>query len=321
MRQVLALPGGHQLEEKILERILDGHGRPSDLDLLLDIGDNISPGPYPVAAHGAAALDAVPFPPRQTTICPLGPSSVAPITSALRRFRSEFEAKITRRDGIPSSRPRSPTGLRHERRRAVHGDNRRRSHRRGEPRRAADRRLRTHRHLHPEVLPPPRMQPVGMCRACLVEVDTGRGPALQASCMLECSAGMQVDTESERTRKAQDGVLEFLLVNHPLDCPVCDKGGECPLQDQTVAFGPGESRFVEEKRHFEKPIPVNENVFLDRERCILCDRCTRFASEVAGDALIHFQGRGSGTEVNTFPDEPFSSTSAATPFRSALSVH
>ncbi len=153
----------------------------------------------------------------------------------------------------------------------------------------------------------PRMQPVGMCRACLVEVDTGRGPALQASCMLECSAGMQVDTKSERTRKAQDGVLEFLLVNHPLDCPVCDKGGECPLQDQTVAFGPGESRFVEEKRHFEKPIPVNENVFLDRERCILCDRCTRFASEVAGDALIHFQGRGSGTEVNTFPDEPFSS--------------
>ncbi|MDP6105643.1 MAG: NADH-quinone oxidoreductase subunit NuoG [Acidimicrobiales bacterium] len=153
----------------------------------------------------------------------------------------------------------------------------------------------------------PRMQPVGMCRACLVEVDTGRGPALQASCMLECSAGMQVDTKSEHTRKAQEGVLEFLLVNHPLDCPVCDKGGECPLQDQTVAFGPGESRFVEEKRHFEKPIPVNENVFLDRERCILCDRCTRFASEVAGDALIHFQGRGSGTEVNTFPDEPFSS--------------
>ena len=92
---------GTSWEEKILERILDGHGRPSDLDLLLDIGDNISPGPYPVAAHGAAALDAVPFPPHQTTICPLGPSSVAPITSALRRFRSEFEAKITRRDGIP----------------------------------------------------------------------------------------------------------------------------------------------------------------------------------------------------------------------------
>ena len=108
-----------------------------------------------------------------------------------------------------------------------------------------------------------RMKPVGMCRMCLVEVDTGRGPALQPSCMLECAPGMTVDTESERTRKAQDGVLEFLLVNHPLDCPVCDKGGECPLQDQTMAFGPGESRFVEEKRHFEKPIPINNNVQLD----------------------------------------------------------
>ncbi len=153
----------------------------------------------------------------------------------------------------------------------------------------------------------PRLEPVGMCRMCLVDVDTGRGPALLASCMISVSPGMKVDTESERTRKAQDGVLEFLLVNHPLDCPVCDKGGECPLQDQTVAFGPGESRFVEEKRHFEKPIPINDNVYLDRERCILCDRCTRFAADVAGDALIHFQGRGSNTEVNTFPDEPFSS--------------
>ena len=152
-----------------------------------------------------------------------------------------------------------------------------------------------------------RMRPVGMCRMCLVDVDTGRGPALQASCMLECSPGMVVDTESERTRKAQDGVLEFLLINHPLDCPVCDKGGECPLQDQTMAFGPGESRFVEEKRHFEKPIRVNDNVYLDRERCILCDRCTRFADEVAGDQLIHFMSRGGQTQVNTFPEMPFSS--------------
>jgi NADH-quinone oxidoreductase subunit G len=153
----------------------------------------------------------------------------------------------------------------------------------------------------------PRMKPVGMCRMCLVEVDTGRGPALQPSCMLPCTPGMVVETESERTKKAQEGVLEFLLINHPLDCPVCDKGGECPLQDQTFAYGPGESRFVEEKRHYEKPIPISENVLLDRERCILCDRCTRFAKEVAGDPLIHFQGRGATTEVNTFPDDPFSS--------------
>ena len=153
----------------------------------------------------------------------------------------------------------------------------------------------------------PRMTPVGMCRMCLVEVDTGRGPALQPSCMLTVSEGMVVDTESEATKKAQDGVLELLLINHPLDCPVCDKGGECPLQDQTMSYGPGESRFIEEKRHFEKPIAISDTVYLDRERCILCDRCTRFAKEVAGDPLIHFIHRGNNTEVNTFPDEPFSS--------------
>ena len=153
----------------------------------------------------------------------------------------------------------------------------------------------------------PRMRSVGMCRMCLVEVDTGRGPALQPACMLSVSAGMVVETASPPVVKAQDGVLEFLLLNHPLDCPVCDKGGECPLQDQTMAFGPGESRFVEEKRHFAKPIPISDLVFLDRERCILCDRCTRFADEVAGEALIGFQSRGSHTQVNTFPDQPFDS--------------
>ena len=152
-----------------------------------------------------------------------------------------------------------------------------------------------------------RMQPVGMCRMCVVEIDTGRGPALQPACMLPVADGMKVDTESAVTKKAQDGVLEFLLTNHPLDCPVCDKGGECPLQDHTMAFGPGESRFVEEKRHYEKPIPISDLVDLDRERCILCDRCTRFAKDVAGDPLIHFIDRGSQTQVNTFPDHEFAS--------------
>ena len=152
-----------------------------------------------------------------------------------------------------------------------------------------------------------RMSPVGMCRMCLVDVDTGRGPMLQPSCMVPVADGMSVDTESEDTKRAQEGILEFLLVNHPLDCPVCDKGGECPLQDQTMAYGPGESRFVEEKRHYEKPIPISDLVHLDRERCILCDRCTRFADEVAGDPLIQFTERGNATQVLTFPDEPFSS--------------
>jgi len=153
----------------------------------------------------------------------------------------------------------------------------------------------------------PRMEPVGMCRMCIVDIDTGRGPALQPACMIQVAPDMKVDTESAATQKAQDGVLEFLLINHPLDCPVCDKGGECPLQDNAYAYGPGESRFVEEKRHYEKPIPVSDLVFLDRERCILCDRCTRFADQVAGDPLIAFLNRGSQTEVNTFPDDPFAS--------------
>jgi NADH-quinone oxidoreductase subunit G len=152
-----------------------------------------------------------------------------------------------------------------------------------------------------------RMSPVGMCRMCLVDIDTGRGPMLQPSCMVTVAADMKVETESPAAKLAQEGVIELLLANHPLDCPVCDKGGECPLQDQAYSHGPGESRYVEEKRHFEKPIPISDLVLLDRERCILCDRCTRFADEVAGDPLIHFTQRGNETQVMTFPDLPFSS--------------
>ncbi len=153
----------------------------------------------------------------------------------------------------------------------------------------------------------PRMEPVGMCRMCLVDVEGPRGATLTPACFVTVADGMVVDTANDRVKKAQDGVLEFLLANHPLDCPVCDKGGECPLQDQTLAYGPGESRFIEEKRHFEKPIAISDLVLLDRERCIQCARCTRFASEVAGEAQIDFAGRGEAVEVATFPTEPFSS--------------
>jgi NADH-quinone oxidoreductase subunit G len=153
----------------------------------------------------------------------------------------------------------------------------------------------------------PRMEPVGMCRMCLVDVEGPRGATLTPACFVEVTEGMVVDTANDRVRKAQDGVLEFLLANHPLDCPVCDKGGECPLQDQTLAYGPGESRFIEEKRHFEKPIAISDLVLLDRERCIQCARCTRFAEEVAGEAQIDFAGRGEAVEVATFPTEPFES--------------
>ncbi len=153
----------------------------------------------------------------------------------------------------------------------------------------------------------PRMAPVGMCRQCLVEVETPRGPMMVVSCMTPVAEGQIVRTATDSIKKAQEGVLELLLANHPLDCPVCDKGGECPLQDQAFSHGPGESRFIEEKRHYEKPIAISDIVYLDRERCILCDRCTRFADEVAGDALITFTSRGNDTQVLTFPDEPFSS--------------
>ncbi|HUG31945.1 MAG TPA: NADH-quinone oxidoreductase subunit NuoG [Acidimicrobiia bacterium] len=153
----------------------------------------------------------------------------------------------------------------------------------------------------------PRMNPVGMCRMCLVEIETPRGPMIVTACTNLVSDGMVVDTENATVEKAQEAILEFLLANHPLDCPVCDKGGECPLQDQTLAYGPGESRFVEIKRTFEKPIPISDLVLLDRERCILCARCTRFSDEISGDPLIEFKDRGNTTEVNTFPDLPFSS--------------
>ncbi len=151
----------------------------------------------------------------------------------------------------------------------------------------------------------PRMKPVGMCRMCLVEVSGPRGSTLLPACYNPVAEGMEIQTASPLAKKAQEGVLEFLLVNHPLDCPVCDKGGECPLQDQTLAYGPGESRFVEEKRHWAKPIPISELVYLDRERCIQCGRCVRFADEVAGDPLIDFAERGDKTEVATYPGTPY----------------
>ncbi len=155
----------------------------------------------------------------------------------------------------------------------------------------------------------PQMKPVGMCRMCLVEVETPRGPALVASCVTPVAEGQKVATQntSEVARLAQEDILEFLLINHPLDCPVCDKGGECPLQDQTLAHGPGETRFVEEKRHWAKPIELSSLVLLDRERCIQCARCTRFADEIAGDPQIDLIARGDHLEVATFPGRPFTS--------------
>lgn len=140
-----------------------------------------------------------------------------------------------------------------------------------------------------------RMPPFGACRMCMVEVEKMGKP--QTSCTLEAAEGMVVRTQSAMSSKAREQMLEFLLINHPLDCPVCDKGGECPLQDNTMKFGPGKSRFYEEKRHFEKPIPLSSVLMLDRERCIICARCTRFGDLIAGDHALQFVERGFKTEV------------------------
>ncbi len=153
----------------------------------------------------------------------------------------------------------------------------------------------------------PLLDPVAACRACLIEIDGMPKP--QPACAQVLGEGMQVHTQqsSEVARLAQEGVMEFLLLNHPLDCPVCDKGGECPLQNQAMSIGRPESRFVGEKREFEKPINVSAQVLLDRERCVSCARCTRFAEQIAGDPMIELLERGAKQQVGTAADEPFDS--------------
>ncbi len=146
-------------------------------------------------------------------------------------------------------------------------------------------------------------EPVGACRMCLVEIEGI--PKLQTSCSTPVREGMVVHTRTEQVKHAQSAVVEFLLVNHPLDCPVCDKGGECPLQDITQGWGPGKSRVIDEKRHFQKPIELSPLVAIDRERCILCYRCVRFSQEVAEDEQLQLLERGDRSFVGTFDDRPY----------------
>ncbi|HVW81983.1 MAG TPA: NADH-quinone oxidoreductase subunit G [Mycobacteriales bacterium] len=153
----------------------------------------------------------------------------------------------------------------------------------------------------------PLLDPVGACRQCIVEVEGERKPV--ASCTVPVRDGMVIKTQLSSTvsEKAQRGNLEFLLLNHPLDCPVCDKGGECPLQNQALSNGGAESRFKDQKRTYEKPIPISSQVLLDRERCVLCARCTRFSQQIAGDPFIELFERGALEQVAIYEDEPFSS--------------
>lgn len=153
----------------------------------------------------------------------------------------------------------------------------------------------------------PLLDPVGACRQCLVEVEGQRKPL--ASCTTVVTDGMVVRTQdtSAAAESAQRGVMELLLINHPLDCPVCDKGGECPLQNQAMSAGRAESRFTGTKRTYTKPVPLSSEVLLDRERCVLCARCTRFSTQIAGDPLIDFADRGALQQVSIYEDDPFES--------------
>ena len=153
----------------------------------------------------------------------------------------------------------------------------------------------------------PLLDPVGACRQCLVEVEGQRKP--MASCTTVATDDMVVRTQltSPAADKAQHGVMELLLINHPLDCPMCDKGGECPLQNQAMSNGRADSRFTDVKRTFAKPINISSQVLLDRERCILCARCTRFSEQIAGDPFIDMQERGALQQVGIYANEPFDS--------------
>ena len=153
----------------------------------------------------------------------------------------------------------------------------------------------------------PLLDPVGACRQCVVEVE-GQGKPMM-SCTMPAADGMEVRTHltSEVASKAQEGTLEFLLINHPLDCPMCDKGGECPLQDQALKHGSNTSRFVDQKRRYDKPVAVSRQILLDRERCVLCARCTRFAEQISGDPFIELFERGALEQVAIYEDEPYHS--------------
>ncbi|HJQ48234.1 MAG TPA: NADH-quinone oxidoreductase subunit G [Amycolatopsis sp.] len=173
----------------------------------------------------------------------------------------------------------------------------------------------------------PLLDPAGACRQCLVEVEMGGRPMPkpQASCTMTVADGMVVKTQltSPVADKAQQGVMELLLINHPLDCPICDKGGECPLQNQAMAHGRAESRFVDTKRTFPKPLPISTQVLLDRERCVLCQRCTRFSAQIAGDPFIDLLERGAHQQIGTAETadvlDMASKTSSGKPFQSYFS--
>ena len=270
---------------KMLERVVRGEATPMDLDIVASVQENI-------IGH---------------CLCVLGDSMAMPVGAMVRKFRDEFEAVISaaargRADGRGARRPADPGG-RHvsASRVTLIIDGREVTANEGEM--LHDAAKQGDVEIPVFCYEPKLGEPVGACRMCLVEIEGI--PKLQTSCSTPVRDGMVVHTRTEQVKHAQSAVVEFLLVNHPLDCPVCDKGGECPLQDITMGWGPGNTRFTDDKRHFQKPVELSPLVAIDRERCILCYRCVRFSQEVAEDEQLQLLERGDRSFVGTFDDRPY----------------
>ena len=262
---------------KMLERIDSGEATPMDLDIMASVQEHII----------------------GNCLCVLGDAMAMPIGSMIAKFRREFEAHIEQRARLARPRGLMP---------------------RPEPKtitftidglevQAPENSMLVDAAKAGDVEIPvfcyePKLgQPVGACRMCLVEIEGI--PKLQTGCSTPVKDGMVVHTQTDRVKTAQQSVVEFLLINHPLDCPVCDKGGECPLQDITFGWGPGHSRFIEPKRHFVKPLELSPTIAIDRERCILCYRCARFSQEISEDNQLVLLERGAHSYISTFDGHPY----------------
>ena len=287
---------------QVLARLEKGQGTEADLDLLLDQCDNILGRSFCALADGAVSPisssieyfrdeylahlthGGCPFDPAASTL--FATAGATRMTTTPEKTDAAVETVTLTIDGVQVSVPKDTLVIRAAEQVGVQ---------------------------IPRFCDHPLLAPVGACRQCLVDVpDAGNGrgfPKPQASCTLPVAEGMVVETQatSKVADKAQQGIMEFLLINHPLDCPVCDKGGECPLQNQAMSNGRGETRFDGVKRTFPKPINISAQVLLDRERCVLCARCTRFSEQIAGDPFIALIERGALQQVGIYEKEPFES--------------
>ena len=285
---------------QIYERLETGTGTEADIEKLLDISDTIF----------------------GKSFCALGDGAASPIMSSIKFFRDEYVAHL---DGRLPVRPARLDADGHRRGGCLDDADRRHRHRRRQPVEMVNltidgvevsvpkgtlviRAAELIGIQIPRFCDHPLLDPVGACRQCLVEVEGQRKP--MASCTIDVSPRTwwcaPSTPRSPRTRRST-GVMELLLINHPLDCPVCDKGGECPLQNQAMSNGRAETRFEDVKRTFPKPINISSEVLLDRERCVLCARCTRFSEQIAGDPFIELLERGALQQVGIAPGEPFQS--------------